>query len=126
VVGVRDERNNEVVLGQFCVKGGGVGYVEGDWVGVFDSFAELLRALERAAGFRSVRRLFFSRSPLGNVGYNAPTVTCTPASLRTSTVGLVTGRNRMNAVSNCLTVAKSWLRVYQKSTNRIRSRDYMR
>ena len=54
VESIRDERDDQIVLGDLGVEGLVVVYVEGDGVGILDTFREFLGALEGSAGFSGV------------------------------------------------------------------------
>lgn len=114
MVGVRDQGDDEVDLLERLVEGGRIVHVEGDGLGVLESFGELLCALERSAGcvwnppwrLIIVHRPYilipnFPPSPRRQTGTLTkldgyiPTVTSTSAFDRTSTVGLATA-NRVN------------------------------
>jgi hypothetical protein len=124
VEGVRNQGNSKVNLLEGLVQSGGIVHIEGDSLGVGETFAELLSALEGSAScnrrkeplsvyasqnsMSGIHPSGFSSTATGTVGIMkgvcnsqvrkelyehcvyVPTVTCTSALLRTSTVGLVT------------------------------------
>lgn len=93
VEGVRDERDEQIRLLSGLIKSLVVADIKGDSLGVAESFAKLLRTLEGSAGCIIEGSIVsFGNHQLGVQSglKDIPTVTSTPALLRTSTVGLVT------------------------------------
>lgn len=94
VEGVRDERDEQIRLLSGLIKGFVIADIKGDSLGVAESFAKLLRTLEGSAGC-IIEGPIVSLPEITNWALirdskDIPTVTSTPALLRTSTVGLVT------------------------------------
>jgi hypothetical protein len=85
MVGIWDQADDEVMLCDFGVEGLVVGDIDRDGVGVLDAFGELLRCCEGPARFGALD----GHREWDRVG-RVPTVTEMPASLRMSSVGLVT------------------------------------
>ena len=93
VEGVRDQGNSHIGLLKSLVESSFIADIEGNGLGVLEALAELLGVLEGSAGYgweRVQLAFWFLIGPGKQELYNLPTVTSTPALLRTSTVGLVT------------------------------------
>ena len=90
VVRVRDQADDKVMLGNLGVQGLLVVDIEGDGVCVLDARGELLGCCECPARWEGVSSMGIDPGRAYRVAGYTPTATWMPASLRMSSVGLVT------------------------------------
>lgn len=86
---VRDQADNKIMLGDSSIQSSGVSDIERDSLCELNTLRELLGAVKTSAGYIWLCQLNHVKLYI-HPPNDSPTVTSTPASLRTSSVGLAT------------------------------------